>query len=126
MTMNTRQLALGAIFPVIFAIGCGGGGSTTVDKINDAAPEEIPGGGIGSGAVDGKINVYAIDAITEAPIAGASVRVGEADAAKPLEGTTDATGLVTFKDASLQGDKPLRSRRPITWRRRGWASMAPT
>jgi len=107
MTMNTRQLALGAIFPVIFAIGCGGGGSTTVDKINDAAPEEIPGGGIGSGAVDGKINVYAIDAITEAPIAGASVRVGEADAAKPLEGTTDATGLVTFKDASLQGGQTI-------------------
>jgi hypothetical protein len=34
---------------------------------------------------------------------GAAVRIGEADATTPLEGKTDATGLVTFKDASLQG-----------------------
>lgn len=106
MTTNTRLLALGAMLPVIFAVGCGGE-AATVDKINDAAPEEIVGGGVGSGAVDGKINVYAIDGITEAPIAGASVRVGEADAAKPLEGTTDATGLVTFKDPSLQGKQTI-------------------
>lgn len=102
--MNTikRLFAVGTILPVFALLGCGGE-AAIVDKINDAAPEEIVGGGIGSGAIDGKINVYAVDGITDAPIAGASVRVGEADDASPLEGTTDATGLVTFKDAGLQG-----------------------
>jgi len=102
MNTMTRFFALGTILPVFALVGCGGE-LATVDQINDAAPEEIVGGGVGSGAIDGKINVYAIDALTDAPIAGASVRVGEADNASPLEGTTDATGLVTFKDASLQG-----------------------
>ena len=102
MIAITRFFALGAILPVFAVLGCGGE-STTIDKINDAAPEEIPGGGIGSGAVDGKLNVYAIDGDTKAPLAGAAVRVGEADAETPLEGTTDAMGLVTFKDASLKG-----------------------
>lgn len=101
----TRFFAL-AMVPIFAALGCGGE-ATTVDKINDAAPEEIPGGGIGSGAVDGKINVYAIDALTEAPISGAAVRIGDADAAKPLDGMTDATGLITFKDSSLQGAQTI-------------------
>lgn len=102
MNTMTRYFAVGTILPVFALLGCGGE-SAIVDKINDAAPEEIVGGGIGSGAIDGKINVYAIDGATDAPIAGASVRIGEADDASPLEGTTDAMGLVTFKDASLQG-----------------------
>lgn len=102
MNTMTRFVAFGAIWPVFAMLGCGGE-LATVDQINDATPEEIVGGGVGSGAIDGKINVYAIDALTDAPIAGASVRVGEADDATPLEGTTDATGLVTFKDGSLQG-----------------------
>lgn len=106
MTTMTRWLALCAMVPVLSTIGCGGD-TTTVDKMNDAAPQEIPGGGIGSGAVDGKINVYAIDGDTKEPIAGAAVRVGEPDATEPLEGTTDETGLVTFKNPALQGAQTI-------------------
>jgi hypothetical protein len=106
MHTMTRFFALGAILPVFAALGCGGE-TTTADKINDAAPEEIPGGGIGSGAIDGKINVYAIDGRTDAPISGATVHLGDADAEKLLEGTTDATGLVTFKNAALQGAQTI-------------------
>jgi hypothetical protein len=47
----------------------------------------IAGGGITGGAVDGVVNLYAIDDATRMPIQGATVRVGTVD------GTTDATGL---------------------------------
>ncbi len=91
-----------AVLPMLLAIGCGGE-SPTLDPGNNAAPAEIPGGGIGSGAIDGTLNVYATDADTKEPIAGAKVYVGEADAAELLEATTDATGLATFKNSVLQG-----------------------
>lgn len=89
----------------VFATGCGDDGSTLPlpPAINDAAPELLAGGGVGSGAIKGKLNVYAIDAQTKAPIANADVRVGEADDMEPLVGKTDATGLITFKDAKLEG-----------------------
>lgn len=106
MNMTMRWLFVCAVVPVVSTLGCGGE-TLSVNQINDAAPEEIAGGGIGSGAVDGKINVYAIDGATEAPIAGAAVRIGESDAAAPLEGKTDSTGLVTFKDDALQGAQTI-------------------
>jgi len=74
--MRTRQAALAAALALG---GCGGS--------SDVAPRLIPGGGIGDGSPDGKVNVYVIDDDTDAPIAGAAVTVGA------VEGTTDATGL---------------------------------
>jgi|JI10StandDraft_1071094.scaffolds.fasta_scaffold02978_5 hypothetical protein len=69
----------------LLAAACGG------DDGNSAAPELIPGGGVHDPGIDGLVNVYAIDSDTDAPIAGAMVRVGT------LEGTTDATGLFVAK-----------------------------
>jgi hypothetical protein len=59
---------------------CGGGG-------NDVEPELIPTGGIHDPGIEGEVNVYVIDEDTDAPLVGATVRVGT------IEGTTDATGL---------------------------------
>ena len=68
------------------AAACGGGGG------NDAPPALIPGGGIHDPGIDGVLNVYVIDADTDAPIAGATVKIGDTIA------TTDATGLVVAHD----------------------------
>jgi hypothetical protein len=73
---------------------CGGGGG------NDAAPTLITGGGVGSGDIDGRVNVYVIDANTFAAISGAKVRVGT------IDGVTDATGLFTAKGA-LNGKQDI-------------------
>ena len=69
----------------LLAAACGG------DDGNNATPAVIPGGGVHDPGIDGLVNVYAIDSDTDAPIAGASVRVGT------IEGTTDATGLFVAK-----------------------------
>lgn len=59
---------------------------------NDVDPEIIPGGGIGGGEIDGEVNVFVLDGQTDAPIAGATVAIGD------TEKQTDAKGLVTFTD----------------------------
>lgn len=59
---------------------------------NDVDPRLIPGGGVGDGEIDGEVNIYVIDEDTEAPIAGATVAIGE------TEKKTDAKGLVVFAD----------------------------
>ena len=69
----------------LLAAACGG------DDGNNAIPAVIPGGGVHDPGIDGLVNVYAIDSDTDAPIAGATVRVGT------IEGTTDATGLFVAK-----------------------------
>jgi len=68
---------------------CSGDDGPSPDALSGNHPEPavIPGGGIGSGAIDGVVNVYVVDDRTRAPIADASVHVGE------VEGTTDADGL---------------------------------
>jgi hypothetical protein len=68
---------------------------------NDAAPSLIGGGGVSSGDIDGRVNVYVIDEDTKAPIAGAKVRVGA-----KIEGTTDATGLFIAK-GDLSGKQTI-------------------
>jgi hypothetical protein len=74
---------LGFMLAGALALGACGG--------NDAAPSLIMGGGVGSGAIDGKVNVYVIDEDTGSAIANAKVRVGKTD------GTTDPNGLFTAK-----------------------------
>ncbi len=64
---------------------------------NDAKPTLITGGGVGSGGIDGLVNVYVVDETTAVPISGAKVRVGT------MDGTTDATGLFVAKSDSLSG-----------------------
>ncbi|HEY1557202.1 MAG TPA: hypothetical protein VGF94_20340 [Kofleriaceae bacterium] len=80
--------------PIILAIaatsGCGSDSTTPgadAPTGNHPPPRVISGGGIGDGAVDGVVNLYAIDDNTRMPITGASVAVGT------VTGTTDATGL---------------------------------
>src|SRR3989304_4604806 len=95
------------------AAGGGGGGGGGPDGgtpdagQNLAAPMLIAGGGIGSGAINGKVNVYAIDSRSKAPLAGVAVRIGAASANMPLTGTTDTTGMCSFTDATLVGAQTI-------------------
>lgn len=98
---RTMCLALGATLALATA-ACGGDDVNHVDN-----PAPIPGGGLGEGAVKGELNVFVVDGDDDAPIAGATVRVGAAAAAMPLTGTTDATGLVIFEDGSLSGPQEI-------------------
>jgi hypothetical protein len=65
---------------------------------NDAEPRLIAGGGIGDGEIDGRLNVHVIGD-GDAPIANATVRVGDTDK------TTSEKGLVTFED--LEGPQTI-------------------
>ncbi len=65
------------------------------DSKNDADPRVIPGGGVGDGSINGKLNVYVLEAYSDDPIANAEVSVGE-PGETPLTGTTDSSGLYTF------------------------------
>jgi hypothetical protein len=65
-----------------------------------AAPRLIPGGGVGGGAINGRLNVYVTDEDTRAPIGSASVRVGASAAASPCTVLTDSTGLAVFDKQS--------------------------
>lgn len=82
-------------------------------------PEVSPSGGVADAPIDGMLHVYAVDDHTQAPLAGVAVRVGAADAEKPLTGTTDSTGLATFKDAALKGPQTVTASvtgyAPATW-----------
>ena len=83
-----------AIGVLVAATGCG-----SVSD-NHPAPVLVPGGGIGGGAIDGYLNVYVIDADTNAPLTGAAVQVGASSASAPCMALTDSTGLVTFDPMS--------------------------
>ncbi len=86
-----------------------GGSSRGDDDDNDvvdidgaganADPMLIPGGGVRSGAIDGVVHVHAID--DDSPISGADVYVNG------LQGTTDGTGLITFRDSALSGPQTV-------------------
>jgi hypothetical protein len=85
---------LAAAHTMVLTAACGGGGS------NDVDPTLIPGGGVGSGSIDGEVNIFVIDSQTDQPIGGATVRLGEAGEAAPALGQTDSSGLITFTDVS--------------------------
>src|SRR5687767_12706648 len=88
-----RMICRVGLIACVFA-ACGDDDSTAPDAHtgNHPPPRIIPGGGIGDGAIDGVVNLYVIDDDTNAPISGATVRVGS------LDGTTDATGLFVAND----------------------------
>jgi hypothetical protein len=91
---KSRRAVYLAIGVLVAAMGCG-----SVSD-NHPAPVLVPGGGIGGGAIDGYLNVYAIDADTNAPVTGAAVQVGASSASAPCMALTDSTGLVTFDPMS--------------------------
>ena len=83
-----------AIGVLVAGMGCG--------SVSDShpAPVLVPGGGLGGGAIDGYLNVYVIDADTNAPLTAAAVQVGASSASAPCMALTDSTGLVTFDPMS--------------------------
>lgn len=70
---------------------------------NDVDPRTIAGGGVGDGEIDGEVNVTVIDNATDAPVANASVFIGE------TEKTTDAKGRVTFSDVEGAQDIAVKA-----------------
>ena len=82
---------------LLLAAACGG------DDGNNPTPAVIPGGGVHDPGIDGLVNVYVIDADTDAPITGATVRVGT------LEGMTDASGLFVAK-GGLSGPQTIAAK----------------
>ncbi len=95
-----RTMLVPFVLAVVLA-GCPG--PAPGPSINDAAPQIVPGGGTSSGAVNGRINIYVIDAADDMPIPGAAVRLGEPSDAAPRTGTADSTGLVVFRDTAIVG-----------------------
>jgi hypothetical protein len=91
---------LRALLATILAAGCGGS-DTFVNHVDNPQPQS--GGGLGSGAVAGELNVFVIDDRTEAAVAGASVRVGAADDMAPLLAMTDDNGYALIADGKLEG-----------------------
>lgn len=83
---------------------------------NNAAPTLIAGGGVGSGAINGTLNVYVIDSQSKAPISGASVTV----AGQTMAMTTDATGLAVFKGGSLKGPQTITVTSGTTYAASTW------
>ncbi len=90
---------------LLFAAACGGSSSTPGGDGGPAdgapgSPMLISGGGVANGPVAGTMHVFVVEHDSATPIAGAHVQLGDGGT---FTGTTDATGLVTFKDASLTG-----------------------
>lgn len=77
---------------------CEGGDS------NDAPPRLMEGGGLGDGAIDGRVNIFVMDGDADGSeaVVGAEIFIGEAGEAV-LQGSTDSSGLLTVKDSSLAG-----------------------
>lgn len=67
---------------------------------NDVKPEMYAGGGTGGGSIDGRLNVYVVDAADDSPLEGALVMLGDGTTD---QGTTDKDGLITFRRAGLAG-----------------------
>ena len=108
--MHSIRIFLASVLVAAAACGGGGGGDD---------PRVIPGGGVGDGPIDGVVNVYVIDADTDAGIAGAMVSVGG------VEAMTDSTGLAVFEDVAGAQTVAARSqgRRSVVWDRVNGANV---
>jgi hypothetical protein len=110
----TSPYALLAVGVLAAATGCG--------SVSDKHPSPMPvlGGAIGGGGIDGYLNVYVIDADTNAVIPSAAVQVSASATAAPCSRTTDSTGLAVFDPTSCAG---LRGKVTVT---ASASSYAPT
>ncbi len=81
--MRTVPALLAVLVPALALAltACGDDGG------NSPAPAIIASGGVHDPGIDGTVNVFVIDADTDLPLTGATVRIGD------VEGATDATGL---------------------------------
>ena len=105
------------------APGCGGDG----DDDGGDQPGLIAGGGANGGAIAGKLAVFVIDEDSNAPLSGATVRVGvNASAAPTAMGTTDATGGVSLVSDLLAGKQTAPCSPPAMRPAPGSASTPPT
>src|SRR5688572_6109061 len=102
--MKIRCTALTYISLLGLLAGCGDDDEGGTNHVENPQPAE--GGGVAGGSIRGELNVFVLDD-DDAPIAGASVRVGGATDAEPLVGTTGANGLVTFSDDGLAGKQTI-------------------
>ncbi len=96
-----RHFGLAVSLAAVICVGCGddddgGGGADASVDATVLTAALIPGGGANGGNIAGTLHVFAIDEDTDAPLVGATVRVGTT-----LTGTTDGTGKASFTDASL-------------------------
>src|ERR1022692_2093569 len=98
VSMGDMRKASGGLVVVLGLLGAGCGSVSD----NHPTPNLVPGGGIGSGKINGYLNVYVTDDDTRAPIMGASVRVGPSANSMPCEALTDSTGLATFDPQSCK------------------------
>ena len=111
--MNRRVFVLA--LAALATCGCWGevhsifpDGGSADDTDAPPEPELYPGGGVGGGPIDGRLNVYFIDEITGAAIAGVNVMVGD-DPATALTGVTAADGLAVFDDPALAASVNLHA-----------------
>lgn len=92
----------------VLAAACGGASpADDDDDVFDAppgTPVRTPGGGVANPGIAGTLNVFAVDALTDAPLSGAAVRIETATA---LAATTGSDGLAGFADAALAGDQTI-------------------
>jgi len=72
------------------------------DVKNTPDPRLIEGGGVGDGAINGRVNIHVINGDTDEAIVGATILIGEPDETA-MEGETDSDGLFTLDDGSLSG-----------------------
>jgi hypothetical protein len=104
--MNTSNLWQGLSFVslpafsmafVLVASGCSDGGVT---GSRDAEVERVAGGGMQGAKIDKWLGVVVLDSVTDRPLAGAQIWVGEGDSAKAA-GVTDDRGQLRVDEIVL-------------------------
>jgi len=84
---------------LVAAVGCGGGdGGPAFEPNHIEDPQPHEGGGLGSGAILGELNVFVIDGRTDQVVSGADVYLGAGDTKERVVGRTNADGLVIFRE----------------------------
>ncbi|MCB9571785.1 MAG: hypothetical protein H6709_06800 [Kofleriaceae bacterium] len=119
MQWARRGLVVAAALVAACGPSGGGGDDASPDAGGNDGTTPIPGGGAVMAPVAGAVKVFVVEAGSATPIAGATVRVGAADAATPLTATTDGAGLAAFADDGLAGPQTITAvaagHTAVTW-----------
>jgi hypothetical protein len=83
---------------VLVGSGCSDGGVTAS---RDAEVERVAGGGMQGARIDKSLGVVVLDSVTDLPLSGAQIWVGEGDSAKAA-GVTDDRGQLRVDEVVLQ------------------------